>query len=244
MTYLSSSELTEAAPATKPMTKVKDGLIDTAAFIRYVKRRLGHRPVLAVQGKPHDEKGFDKKKRLMQGRHFIVMANSRGHATILLNSHIVRRKAWLAAGFWRGGQVLIGVAIPLQRWRGFEQAIDELERYRSLMTTTRGTLRTMSVSDTMLNQLATLVSATAYLPGHNPIAPDELKGARKEFLYDTMLAMHAVILKGNAKPAGVDKRKVKPVKGPDALMQLGNAVFNAGVDVSGAVVALPAYRKT
>lgn len=246
MNYLSSSELIEAAPATRPMVKVKDGLIDTASFIRYVRKRLDHRPVLAVQGKPHDEKGVDKKKRLMQGRHFVVMADQRGQATILLNSHLVRRKAWLAAGFWRKGQVLVGVAIPLQRWRGFEAAVDELERYRGPLTNARSAMRSHVPSPVEVRRLAETISSTAYLPGHNAIAPGELEeaAAGKGTLYEALMAMHAAILKGNSKPAEADKRKVKPVRGPDALMQLGNAVFNAGVVASGAVIALPAYRKT
>lgn len=244
MTYLSPTQLVEAAPAAKQMDKVKDGLIDTAAFIKYIRRALGQRPVLAVQGKPHDEKGVDRKKRLRQGRHFIVLANHAGHATVLLNSHLVRRKAWIGAGYWKNGQALVGVALPLQRWRGFQPAIDDLERYRLMLSNARSSMRAYPMTDIRLHRLAQRISETAYLPGHNPISPEELKVVRKEFLYETLLAMHAVILRGNSKPADADKRKVKPVKGPDALMQLGNAVFTAGVDVMDTSMALPAYRKT
>jgi hypothetical protein len=258
MSYLSPAELVERAPAAKPMIKVQNGLIDTSAFVKYIRKRLGHRPVMAVQSNPHlyESEGRSKAKikvtsrlqqsRERQGRHFIVMAGPTGQATILLNSHLVRRKAWLAAGFWRKGQVLIGVAIPLQRWRGFEAAVDELERYRGLMNEARMAMRTCVIGPGEVRKLAQTVSNTAYLPGHNAIAPDELVDAMagRESLYGALLGMHAVILKGNSKPAEADKRKVKPVKGPDALMQLGNAVFNAGVEVSGGPVALPAYRKT
>lgn len=242
MTYLTNAELMAAAPAAERMKKVKDGLIDTYAFVRHVEQTYNHRPVMAVQGKPHRDGGADRRKR--QGRHFIVMAGHNGNATILLNSHLVRRKAWVAAGWWRKEQVLIGVALPLQRWRGYETALEELERYRAQLATVRTEMRLHVMNPRQTTQLADAISATAYLPGHNPIAAEELLPGDRPTLYDTLFAMHAIILKGNAKPAGVDKRKVKPVKGPDALMQLGNAVFRAGVDLMGSTVALPGYRKT
>lgn len=244
MTYLSPAELTRAAPAAQKMTIPKDGLIDTHGFVRYVEKHLNQRPVFAVQGKSHADKGYSITRRQKQGRHLVACANSNGVATVLLNSHTVRRKAWLGAGFWKGEQLLVGTAVPMQRWRGYVPALEDLERYRPMLMTVRHTMRATGLSRGQLDDLADVVSGTAYLPGHNPISPDELVKAGHANLYDTLFGMLEMILRGNAPSADPLKRKVKPVKGPDAVMQASNATFNAGLHLVGSGLALPAYRKT
>jgi hypothetical protein len=258
MNTLSTSQLIEKAPAARPLPhKHAVGLIDTLEFLAVIKKRLGHRPVMAIQGKPHadvpDEgrKTTALAKRERQGRHLIVCADGRGSATILLNSHTVRRKAWIAAGFFRsdpavptGGLLLIGVALPLQRWRGFDVAIEELERYRPALAETRTALRAYRPRARDADALAEAVSRRAYLKGHKPIAADELVGAWSLTLYDSLYGMLKRVVDGNLPAAAVGRRKVKPVRGPDALMHAGNAIWNLGVETMGATVALPTFRKT
>ena len=39
-------------------------------------------------------------------------------------------------------------------------------------------------------------------------------------------------------------RKIKPVKGPDAIVHAGNAIFNAAIELLPGTLALPTFRKT
>jgi hypothetical protein len=247
MQYLTPSEMSRDAPASMRLPSKKIGLIDTSGFVRFIERKTGYRPVMAIQGSPHkDTRSLTQRERL--GRHMIVCASGNGSAIVLLNSHTVRRKAWIAGGFVRmGGKqplVLIGVALPLQRWRGFGPAIEELERYRPLLNSTRKAMvtRTMSTSDR--SDLALKVSKTAYLPGHKPVSSSELEhNPKSDNLYATMFDMLSRMHNGMLQAAD-GGRKVKPLKGPDALMQAGNAMFNAGVSLIDETVVMPRYRKT
>jgi len=251
MNYLTPSALAARAPAAQPLGKNDPGLIDTAAFIRFIERELGHLPVAAIQGRPHSdvEKKQHLAKRERQGRHLIVCTDHRGAATILLNSHTVRRKAWIAAGFYRGSTdrplLFVGAAVPLRRWRGFRPAIEELERYRPAVANARKLMVQHTLTSRSLDQLAEKISDTAYLPDHKPIAPEHLITAAPPGanLWETMFRMLGKIVDGNLPAANPEGRKVKPVRGPDALMHAGNAVFNAGAELLGCM-ALPTYRKT
>jgi hypothetical protein len=247
MEYLTPAKLAERAPAAQPLPKDRpEGLIDTALFVREIEKDLGHRPVMAVQGRPHTDipkRGLAKRER--QGRHLVVCAGPTGEATILLNSHTVRRKAWIGAGYYRSDPplFLVGVALPLQRWRGYPAAIEELERYRTVLRTTRREMSARRCPAPEIDRLAEMVSKAAYLPDHKAIAAEQLivfNGANT--LYEVLWRMLELIVRGNV-PAAEGERKVKPVKGPDALVHAGNAVFNVGALRLGDVV-LPTYRKT
>lgn len=250
MNTLSPSELAEKAPAAQPLPKKRAaGLIDTNEFITVIAEQLGQEPVMAVQGRAHsDIDGLSKRaavaKRERSGRHLIVCANRRGAATIVLNSHTVRRRAWIAGGFYRADLLLVGVALPLQRWRGYDTAIAELERYRPQLVKLREQMTARKATHKMVDTLAEQISQTAYLPGHKPIAAEELVGAGMGNLYDTLFGMLKRVVNGNLAAAQEGKRKVKPVKGPDALMHAGNTIFNIGVECLDDGIALPTYRKT
>jgi hypothetical protein len=253
MNTLSPSELFERAPGAQPLAKKHSpGLIDTNEFMAVIRKTLGHKPVMAVQGRAHsDVDGMSKKaaiaKRERQGRHLIVCADeSSGAATIVLNSHTVRRKAWIAAGFYepKRGLLLVGVALPLQRWRGYKTALDELERYRAQLTRARRELRQRAPQGPEIDAFAERVSKEAYLPGHKPIAPGELVSVRSGSVFRVLFDMLARVVEGNLPAAEQDRRKVKPIKGPDALMHAGNVMWNIGTDSLAHPPALPKYRKT
>jgi len=255
MNYLTPAKLAAAAPAALPLPEKSRGLIDTAAFVKYISDTLGHRPVMAIQGKPHNDVPARQRqhhlaKRERKGRHMIVCADANGRATILLNSHTVRRKAWLGAGFFRtqeadpGGLLLVGTAIPLQRWRGPEEAVEQLERFRSVLNTTREQMRDFKLKDhRTVDYIAEQISRTAYLPEHKAIGPEQLLTAWSLTLYDTLFGMLARVIEGNLPAADPDRRKVKPVRGPDAIMHASNTVWNIGADLVHSH-PLPTYRKT
>jgi len=255
MNYLTPAKLAAAAPAAQPLLDKTRGLIDTSAFVKYITDTLGHRPVMAVQGKPHGDvpsrqRQFHLAKRERKGRHMIVCADANGRATVLLNSHTVRRKAWLGAGFFRtqeadpGGLLLVGVAIPLQRWRGPEEAVEQLERFRPVLNMAREQMRDYKLKDQRtVDHLAEEISRQAYLPEHKAIGPEQLLTAWSLNLYDTLFGMLARVIEGNQPAADPSRRKVKPVRGPDALMHAANTIYNIGADMVGSH-PLPTYRKT
>jgi len=252
MNTLSPSELYTKAPAAQPLPKKRPiGLIDTNEFLDIIRKTLGHKPVMAVQGRAHsDVDGLSKRaaiaKRERSGRHLVVCANAQGAATIVLNSHTVRRKAWIAAGYYRSNPelLLVGIALPLQRWRGYEAALEELERYRPQLALARGEMRLLKPSWSDIDKIALRVSKEAYLPGHKPIAPSELISVTASSIYDVLFGMLQRVVAGNLPAADKDKRNVKPVKGPDALMHAGNVLWNIGTDRLETPIALPKYRKT
>jgi len=241
------------APAAQPLPKKRPtGLIDTNEFLDIIRRKLGHRPVMAVQGRAHsDVDGMSKRaaiaKRERQGRHLIVCADeATGAATIVLNSHTVRRKAWIAAGYFDAKRelLLVGVALPLQRWRGYDAALEELERYRPQLALARRELRQRQLQVSEIHAIAEQIAQEAYLPGHKPIAADQLVAVRSSTVFKVLFEMLAKVVEGNLPAAEKDRRKVKPVKGPDALMHAGNVAWNIGTSYCERPLALPKYRKT
>lgn len=224
--------------------KQRAALIDTSTFLEEIEKTLDQRPVLAIQGKSHSDvpDGTRITKRERQGRHLIVCADGAGNATLVLNSHTVRRKAWVAAGFYRDGLFAVGAALPLQRWRGAGPAIDEIQRWRPAIVTARGSMRATPMTDRLMRSLADRTCA-AYLPGHKPVAASALKELAAKNLYDTLFKILRVITDGNLPASEAGRRKVKPIKGPDALMHAGNALWLAAIDITGER-PLPFYKKT
>lgn len=248
MNYLSLAELIKAAPAAKKLEKTVDGLIDTSAFVKFIGKRLNQHPVMAIQNPPHKDTS-KLKQREREGRHLIVMANQMGNATMILNSHTVRRKAWLGAGFYRSGErpsFLLGVAIPLHRWREYEAMITELERYRPLMNQARTEMIAKVRQSTLAGwwtDLPRVVAQNAFMRGHNTVDPKELFEVKGDNLWDALFLMLDVIASGKLQTAG-SMNRIKPLRGPDALMHAGNEVFRAGLSWSGSSIALPPFRKT
>lgn len=236
MEYLTPHELRKAAPAAKHLPRSSETLVDTADFIKHVDL-LGFRPVFATQGTPHGDSA--RKGDPAHGRHLVICAKPAGEAVFLLNSHTVARKAWLGIGFYErlavrpteGGwtlEPLIGAAIPLPRWRGFEDPLAELSGYWDGVREARIGLHQWSPGTVSRRSLAQEIASTAYLPGHKTPSAALFQAHYAMMAWDQLLHAMEVLRQGNLEPA-TPGRRVKPIKGPDALFHAANAVFNAGV---------------
>ena len=247
MTYLTPNALKEQAPAAQKLPKSNDALIDTSAFLRRIAQD-GYKPIFAAQGKAHADVDAPEK-----GRHFIVAADSHGRALAILNSHTVYRRAWLAEGYATPEAFLLGAVVPLPRWRGFEEPLTELGSYYPGLEAARDALTRWSPDKHQVRWLAKRFASTAYLPGHKPASAKALESDGGLTGLGYLRAMMAKVLAGGLEPAlkkGILQRKVKPIKGPDALMQAGNAAFRTGLDairkyqLSDTALNFPAYKRT
>lgn len=251
MNYLTPSQLTRLAPAaTQKIDSGTSNLIDTAAFLRFVEADRGYKPMVAIQGTPHVDA---KTGAGSHGKHLVGAASNNGNAIFLLNSHTVRRRAWIASGFVRQGEqqplCLIAAALPLERWRGFEEALKDLDRHREAVKEMRKRMLAYPPDPSdVLFMIASTVKL-AYLPGHKPVAASELTGVRGATLLDIAFRLLERLQRSGLKAAD-SNRKIKPMSGPDAIMHAGNAIFGAAcrrLDHVGALTympALPTFRKT
>lgn len=243
MEYLTPKALLMGAPAAAKLSGKDDGLLDTDAFLKFMLRRHGQRPVLAVQGTGHS----DAKIKPQHGRHLIVTADSGGNATAILNSHTVHRKAWMATGFVRMvGKLsadlpvfVAGAAIPLQRWRGVETPVAVLDQYASSLTLAKGTLRNWEPTGAQLRAFVKDFAASVYLPGHRAVSPDAFEGPFPPSMWDIMFGLVDKVLDGDL-PSADGLRRVKPIKGPDAMMHLASATFRTAVEHAHGAKKLPA----
>jgi hypothetical protein len=250
MQYLTPAQLAKQAPATQRLREKSLTLLDTAVFLRRVEHERGFLPVFAAQGTAHGDAHYGPTK----GRHLVVAADRRGNALALLNSHTVHRKAWMGAGFVAQGErpmFVIGAAIPVARWRGFDEPLAELDAWRPSLQDVRRALEewtTFTGSD--IRSYASEFSQAVYLPGHKPAAAHAFTDVTPANAYAMMFTMLGRVLDGNLPAADPAARRVKPIKGPDALMHAGNAAFNVAVDRLRArgrlelTVPFPRYQKT
>ena len=244
------SNLVKQAPAVRKLEKPDAGKIDTYEFLRILDREYGFEAALAAQGTPHgDSKGAAKGGR--QGKHLVASVQPNGFAIGMLNSHTVRRKAWIAGGYMRTEDqplFLVACAIPLQRWRGPEPAIVEVLRYRPAMMIIRTEMRNYTLTPQKIKLLSELISENAYLPGHKAIDPVELQNFTGTGMFDYLFwALGRMHMTGRMSTDGV--RPVKPLRGPDALLQAGSEVFQAGLAIlndrpNNTPMALPRFHKT
>lgn len=249
MEYLTHKALLMSAPAAATLNGKDDGLLDTDEFLKFMLRKHNQRPVLAVQGTGHS----DAKIKPQHGRHLIVTAGVGGSATALLNSHTVHRKAWMATGFVRdvkGEPVFVaGAAIPLQRWRGVEIPVGVLDQYASSLTLAKGTLRNWEPTGAQLRAFVKDFAVAVYLPGHRAVSPDAFEGPFPLTMWDIMFGLVDKVLDGDL-PSADGLRRVKPIKGPDAMMHLASAAFRTAVEHAHdakklpAPMILPGYIKT
>lgn len=223
MEYLSPSSLRKAAPAVQKLPD-PGTLIDTSVFLKAI-AKFDYRPVLAVQGTPHRDTG----KKVARGRHLIVSADPKGSALVLLNSHTILRSAWLGIGFARSVkdhvQFLIGAAMPISRWKGFEPPLMALMAYRGSLQAVKKGFEEWTPSSEVQATLAASVAKNAYL--HRACRAEELDPGAVP-AWEGMLEMFDKLRAGNM-VAAKGKYKVKPIRGPDALFHAANAVFNAGL---------------
>lgn len=228
MDYLTPSKLVERAPAAARLREDATGKIDTAAFLALIAKR-GYRPVFATQGTSHADAAYPETK----GRHLVVAANSGGHALAILNSHTVHRKAWIGAGFAETGEspaFVLGAALPLQRWKGVEGPLKELDAYWPALYAGKEGMRGHSMSPREMAAFARAYAVRAYLPGHKAVSSGAI--LPPPGIWDPwglMFHMLRQVLAGNLPSAGAERR-VKPIKGPDAIFQAASAAFACGVE--------------
>jgi len=251
MKFLTPLEVTKLAPAARYLDKeeLDGGLVDTLDFLVNLASLESMRPVLAVQGTPHKDAGSEASR----GKHLVGAARSNGFGIFLLNAHTVRRRAWIASGFVRQRDdrtlCLPGVCLPLERWRGVEQALTELGRHKPALLKVQHDLASNVTTETDINWIVAQVRETAYLPGRKAPARRALLVPAGQTFFDTAFDLVATMQQPGLQAEG-DSRKLKPLSGPDAVMQACNAVWNAVVrrlDRQGHLsipAALPIFRKT
>ncbi len=250
MKYLTPSLLKQSAPAAQKLGDTSGTLIDTAAFLRNVEKR-GFKPIFAAQGTPHGDSQHGANK----GRHLVVVADKAGNAIALLNSHTVHRKAWLGAGFAMGvgddARFLIGPAFAIARWKGLDIPLDELVAYRDGLIAAKERLDDWALEPRGIIALAKDFVASVYLPGHKTCSPASLIVTPEYKIFPLLMHMMAKVMTGSLEAAeGNEVRKVKPIRGPDALMHAACAAFAVGLDrmraakVTDMPFHFPRYQKT
>lgn len=231
MKFLTPSQILKQASGARRLTddETKEGLFDTQAFIQLVDKLYGMKPVMAVQGTPHKD---SRAGELSQSKHLIGVAKPGGAAIFLLNSHTPRRRTWIASGFVRRlereGDIfaLIGAAVPVQRWRGIGQALDEVARHHHEVTRARQVLKERIATPADVDYMIEQTLANAYMPGHKTAARDSMKKpAALHGLFDVAFKLLATLQEPGLKIEGTGRR-MKPLTGPDALFYAGNAIFD------------------
>lgn len=254
MNYLTPSELKTRAPAATKLPKSDESLVDTAAFLRHLERQ-GFRPVFAAQGNAH----VDTDEPL-KSRHLAVAAKPDGFAIAILNSHTVWRRAWMGAGFsYHGGpfvcgHFVLGVVVPLPRWRGFEQPLAKLLEYKTDLQDARAALQGWVPTIHQSRWLARKLASTAYLRGHRRPVATSLSDVSRISVWADLINMLSQVRAGGLPPEAVASfkppRKLKPIISPDALMHASNAAFNVGLaglrkyKIADTVFEFPKFRVT
>lgn len=239
MQYLTPSEIKKVAPAISKLPTemaTQENLIDTTVFLRHLET-LGYRPITVLQGTPHADA-----KSQSRGRHLAVAANRRGEVIAILNSHTVWRRAWLGAGYLIGAteagpEFILGTAVPLPRWRGFEEPLALLQDYQTALWDAKSTLNGWLTLSMHQRWMARYFAPRAYLPGHKTPRPQELIDPSEwpEAPATAVLAhMLRAVRRGGLRPdshpvAHVRPRKLKPIQSPDALFKASNVAFQTGI---------------
>lgn len=230
MQYLSTREITKAAPAARRLVGDHPGLLDTSEFLRTVAER-GFKPVYAAQGTPHSDSNYDATK----GRHLVVAANAANWALVLLNSHIVHRKAWLGAGFFRSGEspmFVVGAAVSLQRWRGFETPLEQVVSFFPALERAWTMMDEWTMRPRDFAVFAEDFVSRVYLPGHKLPDPAKLRDeVESGTVVVSMYGLLGRVMEGRLPASGDGARRVKPVKGPDALMQASSGAFTSALEM-------------
>lgn len=232
MQYLTPSELISKAPAARRFRTKDPSLLDTAAFLRHIEEDRGFQPVLAVQGTAHD----DGRSGPGKGRHLVVAADRRGSALVLLNSHTVHRKAWMGAGFVailnQQPLFIAGAVIPVARWRGFADPLAELDKWEPVLRDIRKGLDGWRLNADEVRAFAADFASAAYLQDHKKAAPEAFVDIAPKNAYEMTFLMLRRAMDGNLQPADPNARKLKPVKGPDAIMHAANAAFRVAASLA------------
>lgn len=230
MEYMTTHSLRKVAPASSPRpASARNGLTDTSAFLSYIARERGYKPFLAAQGTAH--KDATKVSR-ETGRHLVVAANSSMLAMSILNGHTTDRKNWVAFGVARGGVFLTHVAIGLARHVPFSQQVDELWSHQKDVLALRSAMDKFKMVDpTSVSNFATRVAEMAYLNPKSVPAPTELMKFEVGCSLSVACAeVLKILMAGNLAPRD-GKRRLKAIKGPEALLHASSAVWHAALSV-------------
>jgi hypothetical protein len=248
MNYLTPSELHSIAPGAARLKNLPAGYLDTGELLARLRRTGGYRPIYATQGTGH----FDAALKPQRGRHLVVVANDNCEAVVILNSHSVHRRAWLGLGevsVGLPGSFVVGPALPLRRWRGPGDTLAELYDYRDSFQAALATLkRVVFPENGSTLPFAEKMAAAIYLPGHKQVAAEELADTVPgRSVYAQMHGMLLRAREGGLRPA-TRGRRVKPIRGPDAVMNAACGAFLAACQYareadSGAIPwRFPGYR--
>lgn len=230
MQYLTPQDLRKMAPATQKMPASEENLISTKAFLRHAET-LGYKPVFAAQGTAHADV-----HEPLKSRHLVVAAHDDGSAIVLLNSHTIWRRAWIGMGVHRNtNNFMIGAAVPLQRWKGFEAALTAALAYKADVQIAATALTDWQTpEDFQRRWMAKQFSERAYLKGHKmPLPKELLLDADQLTALNFLYLMLGKAQAGGLHPVPTDSfkypRKLKPILAPDAMFHAANATFNVGL---------------
>ena len=226
MTTMNITKVSKKAPAAAPRKDAqREGLIDTAEFLRRCAAQYGLKPVLAVQGTAHrDADVIDAKS----GRHLVAAVNSRGHGFALLNSHFKDRRAHIGMCAVRPGttDMLIIDSTPVQRWKGYAEVLESFEDLwpeartvlDSLSLWSPGTRTLRTLSEKMVNE--GYMSYTTLYPTAESLF-DNYDGDALGYAYHLVAKMKA----GRLPSRTPGTRRVRAIRRPDSLFHAGMVAF-------------------
>jgi len=230
MQYLTATDLRKIAPATQKMPQSDENLVSTKAFLRRIDK-LGFQPIFAAQGTPHTDADEP-----LKSRHLTVASNDDGFAIAILNSHSIWRRAWIGVGFCLTNRLfMIGAAVPLPRWRGFDEPLETALSYKESLTEAKRVLEGWQLEDHQCRWLAKQFATSAWLKGHKQPLPKALSdpSIASGSAYGFLHLMLKVSREGGLPPAPTDRvvpgRKLKPIIAPDALMHAASQTFQVGL---------------
>jgi len=225
MNTLSLPHVARKAPAAAPRKRAKDdGLIDTAAFLRHVRAAHDMTPVVVVQGKRHKD---SEKAKAKDGRHLVAASRPDGITFFLLNSHFKDRRAHVGVGVQCDESFLIGPSTAVQRWRGFEEPVEQLSsRFRDVHRAVKAFER-MRLTDREINDFARKMSQRGYMVGveARPAARALVDGLASNKALD--VGYHVI---GRMRAGNLDAtdggRRIKRIRRPDGLFHAGMVAFD------------------
>ena len=228
MQYLTPNDLRKIAPATQKMPESDENLVSTKAFLRRVEK-LGFQPIFAAQGTAHADADAP-----LKSRHLMVAADKSGFAVAILNSHSIWRRAWIGVGFADiASRFVIGAAVPLPRWRGFEEPLETALSYKDTLVEARTVLDKWTPDVHQRRWLSKQFAASAWLTGHKQPLPKALLSTDTSFATDLLVDMLALARAGGLPPMPRDSfkagRKLKPIIAPDALFHAASQTFQVGL---------------
>jgi hypothetical protein len=214
--------LAEAPAAAHRRNANREGLIDTTDFLRRV-RKLGFKPVLAVQGANHNDSEHAKPKN---GRHLVIAARPSTAAIFLLNSHTKDRRAHLGLGWYRNDGFFIGASTPVQRWFGYEGVLDGLLTRDNDLLQIAKALKLWLPDEAEVKAMARGMSRRGYMasvaarPSVDSLV-EGFNGNAKELCFEIIRRMRV----GNLEAADRGRR-IKGIRRPDGLFHAGMVAFD------------------